>query len=227
MRTINLSTSPKPKPWRMGVFQRILMTFAVMLSTAAVQAADTRAPDELIREISQNVMKTIRENPEVRGGDVDRINALIDERLAPFSDFERTTQITVGPKWREASTDDRKQLVAEFRNLLVLVYSGALRNFRDQVIQFRPFRAAPTDTDVVVRTAVVHQGNPVQVDYRLYKTPDGWKIYDVNVLGLWLTEAYRNQFRTHLNEGGVPQLLKVLQNHNRTLRENRAKGRSS
>jgi len=217
----------KTKPWHIGAFHRLLMVFAVVLSTAGAHAADTRAPDQLIREISQNVMATIRENPEVRAGDVERINSLIDERLAPFSDFERTTQITVGPKWREASPEDRKQLVTEFRSLLVLVYSGALRNFRDQTIQLRPFRAAPNDTDVVVRTAVNYQGNAVQVDYRLYKTPDGWKIYDVNVLGLWLTEAYRNQFRTHLNEGGVPQLLKVLQNHNRSLRENRAKGSNS
>jgi phospholipid transport system substrate-binding protein len=193
------------------------MLGAVWAAQAAQPVVDTRPPDVLIREVSSQALAALRANPSVKSGDIARINQLIDEQLAPYVDFSRTTQITVGRHWASASAQQREQLARELRTLLVLVYAGGLRNFGDQRVEYRPFQAAPDETDVVVRTFVINKGQPVQVDYRLHKTPAGWKIYDVNVLGLWLTEAYRNQFAPILNEGGVPNLLKALETKNATL----------
>lgn len=190
---------------------------------AAQPLVDTRPPDILIREISTQALAALRANPSVKSGELSRINQLIDEQLAPHTDFLRTTQITVGRHWSDASPQQRDLLARELRTLLILIYAGGLRNFGDQTVEYRPFRASPDDTDVVVRTFVINKGQPVQVDYRLHKTPAGWKIYDVNVFGLWLTEAYRNQFAPILNEGGIPQLLKALQEKNAELNKTAGK----
>jgi len=194
--------------------QAILLSLMLSGVSWAQPAVDTRPPDLLVREVSEQVLATLRADKSATAADITRINQLIDQQLAPHTDLERTTQITLGRHWANASPQQRSLLSQEVRTLLVLVYAGALRNFSDQTIEYRPFRAAPGDTDVVVRTFVVNKGNRIPVDYRLYRTPLGWKVYDVNVTGLWLTEAYRNQFAPILNEGGVERLLQVLQERN-------------
>lgn len=192
----------------------VLLSGMFWSAQAAQALVDARPPDILIREVSTQALAALRANPSVKSGDINKINQLIDEQLAPYTDFLRTTQITVGRHWRDASPEQRELLANELRTLLIHIYAGGLRNFGDQTVEYRPFRASPTATDVVVRTYVINKGQPVQVDYRLHKTPAGWKIYDVNVFGLWLTETYRNQFTPILNEGGPARLLKVLQEKN-------------
>lgn len=190
----------------------------------AAQAVDARAPDVLIREVSQQALTALRNNPSVKAGDIARINKLIDDLITPVADFGRTTQVTVGRYWREATPEQKQQLERQFRDLLILIYAGGLRNFGDQQIQFRPYRPGPDTDDAVVRSFVINKGQPVQVDYRLYKGSAGWKIYDVNVAGLWLTEAYRNQFKPILDQGGVAGLLKALTEKNAALEKNRSSG---
>ncbi len=195
-----------------------MLLFCLVLSaTAVAQGVDTRAPDTLIHEVSNQVLATLRANPAVKGSEVNRINALIDELIAPHSDFGRTTAISLGRHWNTASAAQKRDLEREFRSLLVLVYAGGLRGFGDQTVQFRPFRPGPDDDLAVVRTYVINRGQPIQVDYRLYKSANGWKIFDVNVAGLWLTEAYRSQFAPILNDGGVANLIKVLREKNASL----------
>jgi len=147
-----------------------------------------------------------------------RVQKLVDEKILPYVDFEKMTRLAVGRGWRQATPEQRAALTREFRTLLVRTYSGALSQVKDHQVQLRPFRAQPNDSDVMVRTNIVaSRGDPIQLDYRLEKTAAGWKIYDVNILGVWLVENYKSQFASEINANGVDGLIKTLTDRNREL----------
>jgi phospholipid transport system substrate-binding protein len=148
-----------------------------------------------------------------------RIVALVDSEVMPNLNFQRMTSSAVGPAWRQATPEQRKRLQEEFKTLLLRTYAGALSQVGDQSIVIKPFRAAPEDKEVVVRTEVLGLGDPVQLDYRLEKTPGegaGWKIYNLNVLGVWLVETYRSQFAQEINTKGIAGLINALAERNKT-----------
>jgi phospholipid transport system substrate-binding protein len=187
---------------------------------AAPPAAAVAAPEALVRDLSNEVLATIKADKALASGDVNRVQKLIDEKILPYVDFQKMTQLAVGRGWRQATPEQRAALTREFRTLLVRTYSGALSQVTDHQVQLRPFRAQPTDTDVLVRTSVVaSRGDPIQLDYRLEKTDAGWKIYDVNILGVWLVENYKTQFASQINAGGVDGLIKTLTDRNRQLEQ--------
>lgn len=175
---------------------------------------DLRSPDVLIKEVSTQILSTLQADATLRAGDPARVDQAVNTLLLPYTDFDRTTQIAAGRYWAQATPDQQRQLAQAFRILLVRTYAGALKNAGNQTLQFRPYRAAPDDTAVTVRTYVINKGEPVDVDYRLYRTPSGWKIYDVSILGLWLTNTYRDQFTPILDSQGVAGLLQALQVRN-------------
>ena len=144
-----------------------------------------------------------------------RFVALVDQKILPNVNFQRMTASSVGPHWRSATPDQQKRLTEEFKLLLINTYSGALTQVKDQTVSLRPLRAAPTDTELVVRTEIKGKGEPIQLDYRLEKAGDGWKIYDINVLGLWLVDSYRSQFAKDLSAGGVDALITKLAERNK------------
>lgn len=178
--------------------------------------ANTEAPDVLVKRISGEVMAAVKADPQIQAGDVNRIVALVDSKIMPSVNFSRMTASAVGRHWREATPEQQKKLQDEFKTLLVRTYSGALGEVKDQTINFRPLRARPEDTEVVVRSEVVGRGEPVQIDYRMEKTPEGWKIYDLNVLGLWLVETYRTQFSQEINARGIDGLIAALAQRNKS-----------
>jgi phospholipid transport system substrate-binding protein len=187
---------------------------------AAPPAAAVAAPEALVRDLSNEVLATIKADKALASGDVNRVQKLIDEKILPYVDFQKMTQLAVGRGWRQATPEQRAALTREFRALLVRTYSGALSQVTDHQVQLRPFRAQPADTDVLVRTSVVAtRGDPIQLDYRLEKTDAGWKIYDVNILGVWLVENYKTQFASQINAGGVDGLIKTLTDRNRQLEQ--------
>ena len=191
--------------------------------SAAPAATTQSAPDQLVNKVSNDVLEAIRADKSLQGGDISKINQLVDQKVLPYVDFEKMTRLAVGRGWRQATPEQRTQLVKEFKTLLTYTYSGALTQISDHKVQLRPFRNAPTDTDVVVRTQVVaSKGDPIQLDYRLEKGDAGWKIYDMNILGVWLIENYRNTFATELNSGGVDALLKSLTERNKSLQARKA-----
>jgi len=191
-----------------------LLPFAALLPAARADDA-TATPDGLVKTMSNSVLDAIKADKSLQSGDVAKLNALVDQKVLPYVNFERMTQLSVGRGWRQASPDQRTALVKEFRELLVRTYSGAMSKVKDQSVQLKPFRAAATDTDVVVRSQIVGGGaDPIQLDYRLEKTDAGWKIYDVNVLGVWLVETYKTQFASEINQGGIDGLIKSLQDRN-------------
>jgi phospholipid transport system substrate-binding protein len=181
-------------------------------------AAD-EAPDAMIRRLSDDILGAIRADAAMRSGDVNRIMTLVDSKVMPNVNFSRMTAASVGPAWRQATPEQRKRLQEEFKTLLVRTYAGALAQVSDETIAVRPLRAAPEDTDVVVRSEIRGRGDPIQLEYRMEKTPGqgtGWKIYNLNVLGVWLVETYRSQFAAEVNQKGVDGLIATLAERNRS-----------
>jgi phospholipid transport system substrate-binding protein len=180
-------------------------------------AAD-EAPEALIKRLSDEVLATIKTDKQVRAGDIDHIVAVVDAKIMPNVNFQRMTSSAVGPAWREATPEQRKRLQDEFKLLLVRTYAGALSQVSDETISMKPARGAPADNDVIVRTEVRGRGDPIQLDYRLERTPGqgaGWKIYNLNVLGVWLVETYRSQFTQEVNAKGIDGLIASMAERNK------------
>jgi phospholipid transport system substrate-binding protein len=183
----------------------------------AQSAPDSNTPDGLIKIIVADVITSIKSDPEIQKGNIPRVVDLVEKKIVPHTDMRRTTQLAMGKNWSKASPEQQNQLIMEFKNLLIRTYSGALSQLRDQTVQYKPLRATPSDTDVIVRTVVVGKADPIPLDYRLEKTNDGWKVYDINIMGAWLIEAYRNQFTNQISQNGVDGLIRFLQERNAML----------
>ena len=194
-----------------------LLSLAMLAATPLVRAAADEAPDALIKRISVDVLDNIKADNSVQSGDMSRVISLVDTKIMPNVDFTRMTASAVGRNWRQATPEQQKRLQEEFKTLLIRTYSGALAQVKDQSISVKPMRGmAAADTEVVVRTEIIGNGDPVQLDYRMEKLPSGWKIYDLNVLGVWLVETYRTQFAQEINAKGVDGLIASLVQRNKT-----------
>ena len=198
-------------------FSVLLSSLFLFASSVSAQAVDQSTPDGLIKTVVSDVMASVKSDPEIQKGNIPRIVDLVEKKIVPYTDMRRTTEMAMGPNWKKATPEQQTQLVSEFKNLLIRTYSGALSQLRDQTIQFKPLRAAPDDKEVVVKTVVMGRGDPVPLDYRLEKTANGWRVYDMNIMGVWLVEAYRNQFANQISQNGIEGLVKFLQDRNKQL----------
>ncbi|MBC7499239.1 MAG: ABC transporter substrate-binding protein [Herminiimonas sp.] len=182
------------------------------------EAAALEAPDELVKRVSQEVFDLARADPEIQAGNTTRVQALVEARILPHVDFQRMTALAAGRNWRKATPDQQQRLTTEFRDLLTHVYAGAISQIRDQEIMFKRMRGSPADTRVEVRSVVVQSGGaPIQLNYRLEKHADGWKIYDINILGAWLVQTYRSSFAAQIRKGGIDGLIKTLSDKNQRM----------
>lgn len=180
---------------------------------ARAQAAT--APDEMIRSLSTQILDRIKADKDLRDGDLRRLSQFVDETIMPSVNFERMTALSVGRNWRQATPEQQKALMTEFRALLIRTYAGALSAVKDQQVRVKPLRAGADDPEVIVRSEIVQsRGDPIQLDYRMEKGASGWKIFDLNVLGVWLVETYRNQFSQEINAKGIDGLIKSLSDRN-------------
>ena len=189
--------------------------FAMLASGLPVRAAD-EAPDALIKRVSTEVIDAIKADKSVQGGDMTKVLSVVESQIMPNVNFTRMTASAVGRTWRQASPEQKKRLQDEFKTLLIRTYSGALAQVKEQAISMKPLRAAAADTEVIVRTEVLGRGDPIQLDYRMEKVVSGWKIYDLNVLGVWLVETYRTQFAQEINAKGIDGLIASLAQRNKT-----------
>jgi len=196
---------------------------ALVVSTVSVLAMPVHAADEaadaFIKRLSTEVLNSIKADKSIQSGDVSRIVALVDTLVMPNVDFKRMTASAVGPKWRQATPEQQQRLQEEFKILLVRTYAGALTQVNDVTFSVKPMRSGPDDKEVVVRTEIKGRGDPVQLDYRLERTPGegaGWKIYNLNVLGVWLVDTYRSQFAQEINAKGIDGLIATLVERNKT-----------
>ena len=196
----------------------VLMLLVGALSAGSAWAQD-EAADVFIKRMSTEVLDVIKADKSMRGGDIAKVVTLVDTRIMPHVDFQRMTASAIGPGWRQATPEQQKRLQEEFKILLVRTYSGALSQISDQVIAMKPLRASPEDKEVVVRSEVRGSGDPIQLDYRLEKTPGqgtGWRIFNINVMGVWLVETYKSQFAQEINAKGVDGLIESLTARNKS-----------
>jgi phospholipid transport system substrate-binding protein len=202
--------------------KKVLMALVLAIATTATTAASADiAPDALARSVTDEILAIVRADKEVAmGTNREKLMQLVETKVLPHFNFTRMTQLAVGRNWRQATPDQQKVLTEEFRNLLVRTYTTAFTQYRNEIIEYRPLRMAPTDTDVVVKSLIKRsssQGQPVAVDYSMEKAGPTWKVYDVKIEGISLVENYRNTFNTEIQKNGVDGLIKVLSDKNKTL----------
>lgn len=201
---------------------------ACSLMVAPAQAQQTAAPaaatvkaavpaDVFIKNLSAEVLTAVRSDKTLQAGDVHKVVTLVDSKILPNVNFQRMTASAVGRNWRQATAEQKTRLQDEFKNLLIYTYAGAVSQIRDQAVDVKPMRSRPEDTDVVVRTQVKGSGDPIQLDYRLEKSGDGWKIYDVNVMGAWLVQTYQSSFSQEVSASGIDGLIAKLAERNKQL----------
>ena len=190
--------------------RRWMLTAALLSAAPLVQANVAATPDGLIKSLSLETVEAVKADKAIQAGDLGKIQALVETKLLPHVNFKRLTSSAVGRFWRQATPEQQERIQKEFRTLLMRTYAGALSQIKDQQLAFAPLRAQPTDTEVVVRTQVRGKGDPIQLDYRLEKDGDVWRIYDVNVLGIWLGDQYRSSFAQEINANGIDGLIKSL-----------------
>jgi phospholipid transport system substrate-binding protein len=187
----------------------------VAFSTSAIAA---EAPDALVKRISADVIDTVKADKDIQAGNRNKIMDLVNSKILPHVDAEKMTQQAAGRFWRQATPEQQKQLIKEFTNLLVYTYSGALSQIKNETVEFKPFRAEANATDVEVRSQVnVARGEPITLNYRLSNGPQGWKIYDINVLGAWLVQTYTSTFASEIGKTGIDGLIKKLAERNQQL----------
>lgn len=196
---------------------KLITTLCLSLFAAAVVAQDV-APDALVKSISDDVIGIVKQDKDIKAGNRKKINDLVEAKVLPHFDFARMTALAMGRNWPKANPAQQKELVTEFRTLLVHTYSGALSTYKNEAIEFKPLRAAAGDTDVTVRTQVKRPGSEaVSIDYGMEKTASGWKVYDVIVGGVSLVTNYRETFNTEIRDSGVDGLIKSLASKNSSL----------
>ncbi|MRW84394.1 hypothetical protein GJ698_09880 [Pseudoduganella sp. FT26W] len=201
----------------MKFIKQFIALATVALAFNAAHAAD-EAPDALVKRISSDVLNTAKTDKAIQAGDTKKVIDLVETKILPYVDFQRMTALAAGRFWRDATPEQQKALTEQFRTLLVFTYSGALSQVKDQTVEFKPLRADPTDTEVEVRSQVNQaRGEPIPLNYRVAKGPQGWKIYDINVLGAWLVETYKGTFASEISKGGMDGLIKALTEKNKKL----------
>jgi phospholipid transport system substrate-binding protein len=201
----------------MKLIKQLIAIACVAFATSAA-ANPAEAPDALVKRISAEVIETAKSDKDIQAGNQKKVMDLVETKILPYVDFERMTALAAGRFWREATPEQKKQLSTEFRTLLIFTYSGALSQIKNETVEFKPMRADPADPEVEVRSQVnVARGEPVQLNYRLAKSPSGWKIFDINVLGAWLVETYKGNFASEISKGGIDGLIKSLSERNKKL----------
>ena len=194
------------------------LALSALLLVGTPVRAQAVAADAFIQKVAGEVIDAVKADKAIQAGDVSRIRTLVDAKVMPHVNFQRMTASSVGPQWRGATPDQQKRMLGEFQTLMVNTYSGALTQVKDQAVVVKPLRAGAADSgELVVRTEVRGKGDPIQLDYRLEKAGEGWKIYDVNVGGFWLVEAYKGQFAKDLSAGGMDALITRLAEKNKSL----------
>ena len=202
----------------MSFYTRFLLALWLSLGLSSAWAAD-EAPDAFVKRITTETLDAVRTDRSIKAGDINKIMQLVDTKLMQHVNFRRMTALATGPGWRKATPEQQDRLQEEFKLLLIRTYSGALTQISDQTIEVKPLRGASDEKNLVVQTEVKGKGDPLQLDYRLEKTPGegaGWKIFDLNVMGIWLVENYRAQFSKEINAGGMDGLIKSLSERNKS-----------
>jgi phospholipid transport system substrate-binding protein len=190
--------------------------FACLMALALpARAQQDLGPEELVRKVTQDVLDAIRSDKQLAAGDKQKALKLAEEKVLPHIDFEEAARLAVGRAWAQATPEQRKKLVEEFRKMLVRTYSNAISAYEGQTMKVLPVRMKPGDTEVTVHNQYIRAGGtPLPVDYQMHKTDQGWKIYDITVEGVSLVLTYRSEFDAVVKQSGIDGLIKRLEEKN-------------
>jgi phospholipid transport system substrate-binding protein len=198
----------------MIALQKLILGALMYCALGAAYAAVV-APDQLIRNTVDEVIGIIKQDKDIQAGDPKKINALVDAKVLPHFDFMRMTQLAVGKYWRTATPEQKQALAGEFRDMLVRTYTKVFTVYRDQSVEMKPFRMAPDDTEVTVKTVIIKPGSqPIPVDYEMKIAADGWKVFDISIEGVSMVMSYRGTFASEIQESGIDGLIKTLSEKN-------------
>ena len=197
------------------MLKKLIVLAAVAITLIPQVASAQDAPDALIQKSTSEILAAIKADKDLAAGDQKKIEKLADEKVLPFFNIARMTQLAVGRNWRDASDAQKKSLIDEFRTLLVRTYSTSLTQFRNQTIDVKPTKIAAGDTEVVVKTQIIQPGGqPIPIDYSMEKSSGGWKVFDVLIDGVSLVTNYRSSFNTEIQKSGIDGLIKSLSERN-------------
>lgn len=200
----------------MRMKQLISWVAAAGFVAASAVAQAQQKPEDLVRQVSTDVLEAAKADTSIQAGDLKKVSALVEAKVLPHVNFTRMTSKTIGPAWNKATPEQKQTVQAEFRTLLLRTYAGALAQVKDQTVDVRPVKDASDDSNVLVKSEIRGKGQPIQLDYRLEKAGDTWKIWDVNVSGLWLVTTYQGQFKPIVSQSGVDGVIKLLQDLNKS-----------
>lgn len=197
------------------MYKKMIASIFLAAGLVALSAHAAEAPDEMVRRSTNEILAAIKADKDLQAGNQAKIEKLAEEKVLPYFNFARMTQLAVGRNWRDASDAQKKSLTEEFRRLLVRTYSTSLSQYRNQTIEVKPLKIAAADTEVVVKTQVVQPGGqPIPIDYSLENSSSGWKVYDVLIDGVSLVTNYRSSFNTEIQKSGIDGLVKSLVERN-------------
>jgi phospholipid transport system substrate-binding protein len=202
----------------MNKFIGIFLAGALLAVPVLTQAQDL-APDALAKKVTDEVLTVLRADKDIQAGNTKKVLDLVEAKILPHFNFARMTRLAVGAPWRQASGAQQQSLTNEFRTLLVNTYTSAFTQYRDQVIEYRPLKMAPADTEVVVRSLIKQKtgADPIDINYNMEKTDSGWKVYDVVIAGVSLVQNYRSSFNSEIQKSGVDGLIATLVSKNKSL----------
>jgi phospholipid transport system substrate-binding protein len=192
------------------------LSLSVIALFAAAAMAQDRAPDELVKNTTQEVISVIKQDRDIQSGDRNKIYALVDEKVLPHFDFKRMSQLAMGKNWRQTTPEQQESLIKEFRSLLVRTYAVSLTQYRDQKIEYKPLKLEPDAKDATVKTIFLQSGRePIAVDYGMHKSAAGWKVFNITIEGVSLVENYRGTFNEQIRKSGIDGLIKTLSERNK------------
>ena len=200
-----------------GILVATLLAVPMLISPPA--RAQDIAPDALAKKVTDEVIAVLRADKDIQAGNTKKLLDLVEAKILPHFNFARMTRLAVGAPWRQASAAQQQSLTTEFRALLVNTYTTAFSQYRDQIIEYRPFKMAPGDTDVVVRSLIKQKtgADPIDINYSMEKVDGTWKVYDVVIAGVSLVQNYRSSFASEIQKSGVDGLIATLAAKNKTL----------
>ena len=194
-----------------------LFAMVAGLVLAAGVSAQEMTPDALIKSVTSDVLDIVRKDKDIQSGNTKKAIELVEAKVLPYFNFTRMTKLALARDWRNTTPAQQKILTDEFHALLVRTYSKALTEYKNQTIDYKPFKMQPGDTDVKVRTEIKQPGGkPIQLDYYLEKQERDWKVYDIEVGGISLILNYRESFANEVRQSGIDGLIQSLQAKNKS-----------
>ncbi len=192
-----------------------VLGFICAMALAAAALAQELAPDQLVQKITDEVLAAIKSDKQLAAGDKQKAIKLAEEKVLPYIDFEQATRLAVGRAWSQASAEQKKRLVGEFRNMLVRTYSNAISAYQGQTLKVLPARGKQDPEDTVVRTQFVRAGGqPLPIEFHMRQADKTWKVYDIVVEGVSLVMTYRSEFDAVVKQEGIDGLIKRLAQKN-------------